>query len=327
MDNRKITRRGFLRVGTATGVAIGAGCIVPVSAEKLGKQPSRLAFISSGKEQYSFDTGVLRGTLRGGGKSRGLSALTHVPSKARLDGSLGIFGHYRVFTTNKRYGPAAWGWPSTSKLTPDGAVEVHWPKTKDRPFEMIAVYRWSGPDTLDLTTTVKAAAGLSKFESFVASYFTKSLPASSIYVEGSAKSGGKAIFQTTEKSAGHWQMFPRNKEVVPIIKDGRWKQHPHPVDWVIRDNLAAPLGIRRGKGGAPTAILMAPAEDCYALSTPYAGEGHRSFYLSLFGRDVKAGETATARCRLVIAKSPTDQQIVELYKKYTTRLKGPVTGS
>jgi len=285
--------------------------------------PARLDFVSSGKEQYSFNTGVLSGTLRGGGKSRGLSVLTHIPSKARLDGGLGIFGHYRVFTTNKRYGPAAWGWASTSKLTADGAVEVHWLKAAGRPFEMTAIYRWSAPDTLDLTTTVKAIKDLSKFESFIASYFTKGLPASSIYVKGGLKTGGKPVFQTTEKSAGHWQMFLRNKDVVSIIKDGRWKQKPHPVDWVIRDNLAAPLAIRRGKGGAPTAILMAPAEDCYALSTPYAGEGHRSLYLSLFGRDVKAGKTATARCRLIIAKSPTDQQIVELYKKYTEQLKGP----
>ncbi len=283
-------------------------------------RPGRLAFVSSEKEQYSFDTGVLRGTLRGGGKSRGLSGFTHIPSKTKLDGGLGIFGHYRVFTTNKRYGPAAWGWPSTSKLTSDGAVEVHWPKADGRPFEMTATYRWSGPDTLDLTTSVKAVADLSKFESFIASYFTKSLPASSIYVRGDSRTGGKPIFQTTEKSAGHWQMFPRNKEVVSLIKDGRWKQKPHPVDWAIRDNLAAPLGVRRGKASAPTAILMAPSKDCYALSTPYAGEGHRSLYLSLFGRDVKAGQTATARCRLVIAKSPTDKQIVELYKKYTADL-------
>ena len=319
MKNERITRRSFLRAGAAAGVAIGASHIIPVSAEQAGKQPGRLAFISSGKEQYSFDTGLLRGTLRRGGKSRGLSSVTHVPSRARLDGGSGIFGHYRVFTTNKRYGPAAWGWPSTSKLTPGGAVEVHWPKANDRPFEMTAVYRWSGPDTLDLTTTVKAAGDLSKFESFIASYFTRSFPESSVYA---TKTAGKPSFQTTEKSAGIWQAFPRNKEIVAVIEDGRWKQQPHPVKWTIRENLAAPLGIRRGKGGAPTAILMAPAEDCFALSTPYAGEGHRSLYLSLFGRDIKAGETATAHCRLVIAKSPTDQQIVELYKKYMAQLDG-----
>jgi len=112
-------------------------------------------------------------------------------------------------------------------------------------------------------------------------------------------------------------MFPRDRQVVALIRDGRWKQPPHPVDWAVRDNLAAPLGIRRGRTHPVAAILMAPGEDCYALSTPFAGEGHFSLYLSLFGRDVKAGQTAAARARLVIAKSPSDEQIVELYRKYT----------
>ncbi len=295
---------------------------LPASAEQPGKRPSRLAFISSTKEEYRFDTGVLRGTLRRGGKSRGLSSVTHIPSGTRLDGSLGILSHYRVFTANKRYGHAAWDWPSTSKLMPDGAVQVDWPKAKDRPFEMAAVYRWSGPATLDVTTTVKAQKDLPGFESFLASYFSKGLPASSVYVEGGAKAEGKGFLQTTEKSAGIWQMFPRDKKVVPLIQDGRWKLPPNPVAWAIRDNLAAPLGIRRGKPKGLAAILMAPAEDCFALSTPYQGEGHFSLYLSLFGRDVKAGQTATARSRLVIAKSPTEQQILALYKEYVKGLTG-----
>ncbi len=299
---------------------------LPASADQGHKQPSRLAFISSGKEEYRFDTGVLRGTLRRGGKSRGLSSVTHIPSGTRLDASMGILSHYRVFTTNKRYGHAAWDWPSTSKLTPDGAVQVYWPKAKDRPFELTAVYRWSAANVLDVTTTVKAQKDLPQFESFLASYFSKNLPASSVYVEGSAKTGGKGFFQTTEKSAGIWQMFPRNKKVVPVIQDGRWKLAPNPVAWVVRDNLAAPLGMRRGKEKGPAAILMAPREDCFALSTPYEGEGHFSLYLSLFGRDVKAGQTATARSRLVIAKSPTEQQVVELYKEYVKELTAALRG-
>jgi hypothetical protein len=235
---------------------------------------------------------------------------------------MGILSHYRVFTANKRYGHAAWDWPSTSKLLDDGAVQVHWPNAKDRPFEMTAVYRWSAANVLDVTTTVKAGKDLPGFESFLSSYFNKNLPASSVYVEGGAKTGGKPFFQTTEKSAGIWQMFPRNKKTVPIIQDGRWKLAPNPVAWAIRDNLAAPLGIRRGKAKGLAAILMAPAKDCFALSTPYEGEGHFSLYLSLFGRDVKAGQTATARSRLVIAKSPTEQQILGLYKEYVKGLTG-----
>ena len=285
-----------------------------------GKGSGKLAFSAgSKKEEYRFDTGVLRGTLRRGGASRGLSSLTHVPSGTRFDGSLGILSHYRVFTKNKRYGPAAWGWPSTSKLLPDGAVQVNWPKAKDRPFQLTAVYRWAAPDTLDVTTTVTAAADLPGFESFLASYFNRNFPATSVYAQG--PKGPR--FATTPKSAGHWQMFPRDRKMISVIQDGRWKQNPHPVAWAIRENLAAPLGIRRGKGNPLVAILMAPAEDCYALSTPFAGEGHFSLYMSLFGRDVKAGQSATARARLVIANSPTDRQIVEMYTKYVARPAGP----
>ena len=292
---------------------------LPAPAAKDPKPGGKLAFMPSGaKEEYRFDTGEFRGLLRQGGKSRGFSSLVHVPSGTRLDGSLGILSHYRVFTKNKRYGPAAWGWPSTSKLLPDGAVQVNWPKAKGRPFEMTAVYRWSSPNTIDVTTTVKAAADLEKFESFLASYFNRNFPATSVYAQGAK--GPR--FATTEKSGGHWQMFPRDRKMVAVIQDGRWKQLPHPVNWAIRDNLAAPLGLRRGKGNPLVAILMARGADCYALSTPFAGEGHYSLYLSLFGRDVKAGQSATARARMVIARSPTDRQIVDMYTKYVARPAG-----
>lgn len=316
MANERITRRSFLGTGVvAAGVAVAGPHIVPAPTRN-SKRGRKLAFAATGeKEEYRFDTGMLRGTLRQGGKSRGLSSVTHVPSGTRLDGAYGIFGHYRVFTTNRRYGPAAWGWPSTSKLLSDGAVQVNWPKATGRPFEMTAVYRWAAPDTLDLTTTVKAHEHLPKFESFLASYFNRNFPASSIYTQGAPK----PHFVTTEKSFGHWQMFPRDRKVISLIQDGRWRQPPHPVKWVIRDNLAAPIGVRRGNKHPLAAILMAPAEDCYALSTPFAGEGHFSLYMSLFGRNVKAGRTAAARSRLVIAKSPTDRQIAALYEKYTAR--------
>jgi hypothetical protein len=49
---------------------------------------------------------------------------------------------------------------------------------------------------------------------------------------------------------------------------------------------------------------------------PYGEEGHRSIYLSLFGRDFKDGETATARSRLVIGRDLTDKRVIELYETY-----------
>jgi len=76
---------------------------------------------------------------------------------------MGLFGHYRVFSANKRHGTAAWYWPSDAQLRQDGSVEVRWPAAEDRPFELRAVYRWAAPDTLDLETSVQAKTNLAKF--------------------------------------------------------------------------------------------------------------------------------------------------------------------
>ena len=274
-----------------------------------------LAFKEAGKETYTFNTGVLKGALRSDSRSIGLSSFVHVPTGTRLEGNdHGIFSHYRVFTAGKRYGGGAWDWPSTSKLLPDGAVEVSWPAKDGRPFEMGAVYRWVAPDTLDLTTSVTAKTDLKNFESFLASYFADAFPASMIYAKGA--SGKEPFFQTTGPDAGVWQAFPRDASVVPIIQDGRWKIEPNPVDWVIRDEFAAPLGIRRNKDNGLCSVLMARPEDCFCVMTPNAGEGHRSLYLCQFGRDVKAGESASAHARLVVRALPKDEDAVALYSAF-----------
>ena len=190
----------------------------------------KLAFSASGTNEFTFDTGVLAGKLRAGGKSRGLSSVVHLPTGLTLDSSMGLFGHYRVFSANKRYSTAAWDWPSEAKLRSDGSVEVYWPSAEDRPFELRAVYRWRAPDTLDLETSVQAKSNLSNFESFLASYFAECFTNSSVYV----RSNNQQWLEPADKSFGVWQAFPRDDQAVAIIQDGRWKIPPNPVDWVIR---------------------------------------------------------------------------------------------
>ena len=110
---------------------------------------------------------------------------------------MGLFGHYRVFSANKRYGTAAWDWPSEARLRPDGSVEVRWPSAEDRPFELRAVYRWAAPDTLDLETTVQAKTNLAKFESFLASYFAEGFTNACVYVRSNSQAwldaGGQGV--------------------------------------------------------------------------------------------------------------------------------------
>jgi hypothetical protein len=295
------------------------------SGKKVASHSAKFAFTSNDKGEYVFDTGVLRGKLRPDGKSLGLSSVIHVPSGVRLNGRYGIFSFYRIFTTNKRYGHAAWDWPSASKLLPDGGVQIIWPEGKEHPFEITAVYHLTEETTVDLETTVKAQKNLQQFEVFLASYFHESFPAPYVYAKSNPRKKGKSGFMSAEKSFGNWQMFPRDKNVLQIIRDGRWEKEPNPVNWVIMPYLAAPVCVRRNESANFAAIIMAPRDDCFAIATPYRGEGHYSLYLSLFGRDVKAGETVRSRCRLVVATAISNQQILELYQKYIKQLKSRVS--
>lgn len=273
---------------------------------------AKLAFAASGTNEFAFDTGVLRGKLRAGGKSGGLSSVVHLPTGVTLDSSMGLFGHYRVFSANQRYGTGAWDWPSEARLRLDGSVEVYWPSAADRPFELRAVYRWAAPDILDLETRVQARTNLAMFESFLASYFAQGFTNACVLT----RSNGREDLATADQNSGVWQAFPRDDKAVSIIQDGRWKFPPSPVDWVIRPRLAKPIGMRRCPANDLQAIIMAPAQDCFAVLTPFEVEPHRSMYLSLFGKDLKAGQVAQARARLVIGTNLSGEAIDRLYQDY-----------
>ena len=273
---------------------------------------AKLAFLASGTNEFAFDTGVLKGKLHAGGKSKGLSEVVHVPTDTRLDSSMGLFGHYRVFTANKRYGTAAWDWPSEARLRRDGSVEVQWPPAADRPFVLRAVYRWAAPNILDLETSVLAQTNLAKFESFLASYFAQGFTNACVY----ARANGRPQLVAADKTEGVWQAFPRDEQAAAIIQDGRWTFAPSPVDWVIRPQLAHPLGIRACPANDLRGVVMSPPSDCFAVLTPFEAEAHRSMYLSLFGKDLKAGESATAKARLMIVSKQADAEIVSACDAY-----------
>lgn len=268
----------------------------------------KLAFVAAGQE-FTFDTGALRGTLRGGGQSKGLIPAFDCASGAALAKSLGLFSHYRLLDDHARYGKAAWDWGSEAKRVGDGAVEVRWTADDAHPFDMMAVYRWNAPNALDLTTRVTARKELKRFEVFLASYF-EGFPTTVVYA------GEKPAFITAAKEAGKWHMFPRDEAAVKTIQDGRWKHPPSPVEWTIRPRLAAPLAIRRDVERGLAAVLMTRPEDAFAVACPQDEEGHRSLYFSLFGRDLKGGESVEAKSRLIVGRDITDEKAVELYAAF-----------
>jgi hypothetical protein len=267
-------------------------------------------FTETGNE-FRFDTGALRGTLRAQGKSQGLTGLVDVKSGATMSRSMGCFSFYRMLDAETRYHPDGWGWTSTARLLSDGSIEAKWAADAAHPFEMRATYRWASSNALDLTTTIVAVKELRKFEVFLASYF-EGFPA----VFGYTKDGVVAV----KKEMGTWLSFPRDDAAAAMITDGRWQRPPHPVMFTPLSRYAGALGMRRDAKSGLAAMVMSPPSDCFAVMMPYGEENHRSLYLSLFGRDFKPGENATARARLVVERGITDDRAIEIYKAYLKEL-------
>jgi len=286
-------------------------------------QSEKLRFKATGtKGEYKFDTGIIRGTLRSEGQSRGLSEVIYLPKKIKIDSSMGLFGFYRIFSGPRRYGSALWYRASGAELLPNGAVKVVWPAEKEYPFEITAIYRLLNAASVDLEIMVKPSQDLQTFEVFLASYFYKDFPASYVYVqkEGSQNTAG-AEFVEAGTWGGGWQMYPRDKQVIAMIKDGRWQQEPNPVSWDIRECLVAPVGMRRHVKSGLNVVLMARPEDCFAIATPYSKETHCSQYLSLFGRNLYKDKTIQAHTRLLFTWELSDAEILKEYQKFILETK------
>ncbi len=326
-NNRReaLSRRDFV-LGTAAAGAAMTSLSLARSAHVAGSEVMRVDVIDCGANAaapgfnaaddggYAFDTGVLEGRLNAGGKALGLTGVVHKPTGRRLAGGLGLMHPYRIFSGSRRFGDGARDWKTTSRLLDDGAVEVRWQPPFDVPFELRAVYRWHDATTLDVRFDVHATGELPAFEVFLASYFDAGFADPFVYVEH--PDGGPALLPG-ERALGHWLMAPRDPAAVAMIRDERWRAHPHPVDWTLLPPLAGAVAVRRDRHSDLAAVVMAPEADCFAVSTPYAGEGHYSLYLSLLGRDIAAGGRAEARARLTIGAGLSDADVAAHYRRYT----------
>ena len=106
-----IWQRNFALVVAAAGTmyswsAAGTLGTTPPTADETSRS---LAFVATGKE-YRFDTGVLRGTLRAGGQSKGLAPVQDVGTGKTISGIYGLLSPYRLLTSDARFGTAAWDW-------------------------------------------------------------------------------------------------------------------------------------------------------------------------------------------------------------------------
>ncbi len=129
----------------------------------------------------------------------------------------GVFSPYRVLITKGRFGDAARDWPTTTRLLADGAVEVRWPPAEGHPVEIVAVYRWTTAETLDMETTVRAGRALPQFELFLSSYFGKGFLAS-VYAQPEGQTGPRWVkMDRGPDFHSAYVMLPRNDDAARRI--------------------------------------------------------------------------------------------------------------
>lgn len=325
MNARKTTLEAL---GAVALLVMGLACGTAVAAE------SPPAFQPGADGQFTFDTGPFRGRLTATAAGQGLCSLVDVASGRELTkGSdiYGLFSYYRLLGTDQRWGQYAWAFPKTAGVTEGGGVRIAWPPRPEHPFAMTGTFRWVAPDTLDVVVEVTPQQAVRRFELFLGSYFADTFQ-SQVYAR--LRSTGRPGFQSVDINpliAGTYLSYPRDHRTAAIIYDGRWLIPPHPVDWAVTGFLAAPLVLQQDRATGLTCVIMVRPQDCFVVSTPYnmpAPEdgvaAHHSTYLSLFGTDLKAGETARACMRLFVGRL-TPAQAVERYDEFLKTYAAPAT--
>ncbi|MDC6365929.1 MULTISPECIES: hypothetical protein [Flavobacteriaceae] len=262
---------------------------------------------------FVFKTDKLEGVLRLKERSTGLNPIYVSSDTISITKGEGLFNHYRVFSHGKRYGYGARRWSSTTKLLPNGSVEVFWAAQEKRPFELRATYQLVSQNTIDVTTVVRAFTELQDFEAFLASYFSADFIESEVLV---ADKAGNLKFIEAKRSLGEWLAFPRDDEATSIIGDGRWELEPHPLKWEIMPKFYWPVAIRRNPKNGLTVLCMTDMESCFGVFTPYGKEKHFSNYMSLFGNDLTSGDMLSAHSRLVVLKNPSKDEIIEHIRNF-----------
>lgn len=296
-------------------------------AATIGVQAEDLAFRVTEPGKLVFDTGAYKGVLQVDDAHQGILSLVDVKSGEELakgSNEYGLFNVYRLLAANQRWGDAGWTLPKKVRLVEEGAVRIDWTTADDRPFDLAAELQWKAADTLDMAIMVRPRRDLARFEVFLSSY-VKAGMRSLVYLKPARHSADQPAFvpgDVTPLTVGTYLSFPRDLQAARLVYDGRWERGKNPVQWSISRYLAAPLAMRRDPKTEQVLLFMARPEDCFAIETSYNMDppdgvaGHYSTYLSLFGRDLKAGEEAKVVARLVAGKGIAAAKAVELYNRF-----------
>jgi hypothetical protein len=274
---------------------------------------------------YCFETELVSGRFLTAGKYQGLRSLVHRATGVEIAAGEklpGLVAPYRVFGNGRRYGDVR-DRPGRAELVP-GGLRVTYLADDANPFEVVSFYAWDG-DTLDARYSVRPQVEMLSFELGVASYLSAGFRA---YVSRQSNTWGETGSRMVPVDANPmtdvYALFPRNEAAMKTIFDGRWDLPPYPVRYAVPAYFAEPLAYRRHVKSGVMALGMGDPTECYAVCIPVndppedpsPAKGYQGVYFYHFGRDLRAGETATARVRWVVGRDIPEAEIVARWQAF-----------
>jgi len=308
-----------------------------------------MAKITWNKEKsiFDFETEELKGCLQPGGKFQGVRSLIHKKEEKEWIGvhtkdysPYGIKPGSRLFILDlyhylaKNLTPGVIGRDMEYKYFHSGTkIKTILKSTSRCRITTEAIWEIKEPNIIDFTVTIKADAKYYGFEVWISSYIAsrkKGTPY--IYVYENPATAGKAHFirpKENEFVKGFYLQFPRDNYGASLQYDGRWG-NPNYATFVTGPYYAYPLFVSINEDTGYAYIEMAEKETCPRIGSSYSFDivdprkvnDYSPLYTVLFGRDIKPGESMTARMRAHLVKIGDDFDIpLRLYEEFRESLK------
>jgi hypothetical protein len=251
--------------------------------------------------------------------------LVHRPTDVQIASGQtlpGLVAPYRVFGNGRRYDDVR-DRPAQAEISGD-RLRIVYAADENNPFDLDSHYCWT-EDTLDACYKVDPHEDMRRFELNISSYLSGGFRA---YVSRQSNEWGekkpRLVPVDVNPMTDVYAMFPRDESAAEMIFDGRWDLPPYPVRWTVPAWFDLPLAYRRHAKSGVTALAMGDPRECYTIGIsvndppedPDPARGYQAIYFYLFGRDLSAGEPATARVRWVVGKDLSEDEMLERWASF-----------
>lgn len=299
------------------------------------------------KGMFDFETKELKGSLEPGGKFQGVRSLIHkkegkerVGTYTRSREVYGIKSGSKLFSLDlyhylaKNLTPGVRGRDMEYEYSHSGnKIKTILKPTSCCRITTEAIWEIKEPNIIDFIVTIKADVEYYGLEVWISSYIdSRKKGTPYVYVYENPATAGKSHFirpKENEFIKGFYLQFPRDNYGASLQYDGRWGD-PNYATFVTGPYYAYPLFVSINEDTGYAYIEMTEKKMCPRIGSSYSFDvvdprkvnDYSPLYTVLFGRDIKPGESMTARMRAQLIKMEDDFNVpLRLYREFKEAIK------